>query len=232
MARFTVVGDYLYTVSYNNLTVISLADPSNPVIIKNSGISFPWGDIETIYPFEEFLLIGSRSALYIYDISIPSKPREVSRVQHFTSCDPVVASGEYAYVTLNGGRTCTAGSRNELIVYSIADIRSGKSPIELTSVTMTNPRGLGVDGAAARLFVCERGLEMYDISDPASLNYSNLIDTSTEVPGAQNMDAYDVIVLSEQATVIVVGSTGLYQFDYSTDKLILISYIPVVQDNE
>ncbi len=60
MARFTINGDYLYTVDSRWLNVISLADPSEPFVIEEVHIGL---DIETIFTMDDYLFIGSRSAI-------------------------------------------------------------------------------------------------------------------------------------------------------------------------
>ncbi|MGV3658020.1 MAG: hypothetical protein ACO1NX_08695 [Chitinophagaceae bacterium] len=46
MARFTIVGNYLYTVDKSDLKVFEIADPSNPVFKQTVPVGF---EIETIY---------------------------------------------------------------------------------------------------------------------------------------------------------------------------------------
>ena len=157
--------------------------------------------------------------MYIYDISRPDFPQYLSKTIHITSCDPVVAYGNYAYVTLNStlSRMCTRGS-DELQIY---DISNPQRPTEVfVDRSMTSPRGLGVDGVAARLFVCDNGLKVYDITDPEAPLW---IDDLTDIPEANGIDTCDVIPLNGH--LLLIGSDGLYQFDYTGDKLAFISKI-------
>ncbi|HEU4901386.1 MAG TPA: hypothetical protein VFT06_01310, partial [Flavisolibacter sp.] len=112
MARFTIVNDYLYAVSSSELYSLSLTDPAAPQLTatKNMG----W-NIETIYPFRDRLFIGSRTGLFIYSLADPSSPTQLSQFAHATSCDPVIANDNYAYVTLRAGTTCN-GTINQLDV--------------------------------------------------------------------------------------------------------------------
>ncbi|MDR2894781.1 MAG: hypothetical protein LBU97_04905, partial [Alistipes sp.] len=69
MARFTIAGDYLYTVNDYELTVVSLADPARPVDVQR--IHLGMSGVETIFPMDSLLFIGSQGAMFIYDISRP-----------------------------------------------------------------------------------------------------------------------------------------------------------------
>src|SRR5690606_21363599 len=80
-------------------------------------------DVETIFPYGEKLFIGSASAMYIYDISDPKNPARQGTVSHIRACDPVVADGNYAYVTLRNNNSGCGGSQNILNIY---DISAGK----------------------------------------------------------------------------------------------------------
>jgi hypothetical protein len=85
---------------------------------------------------------------------------------------------------------------------------------------MYNPRGLGVDGK--KLFVCEHGLKIYDISDPA---FPKWIDDLSKIPEASNIDTYDVI--PRDGILLLIGKDGLYQFDYTEENIKFLSKIEV-----
>ena len=73
MARFTLMNDYLYTVSYRELYSFNVSTPQDPKYINKSVI--PDNQmIETIYPFKNKLFIGSTTGMYIYDVSTPGSP--------------------------------------------------------------------------------------------------------------------------------------------------------------
>lgn len=111
MARFTIVGDCLYTVDHTTLKVVDITNPAHPGAMPFKDVELGF-DIETIFCYDDMLFIGSRSAMHIYDISRPHYPSELSVTRHFTSCDPVVADGGYAYVTLNSDNaSCWRGTR-------------------------------------------------------------------------------------------------------------------------
>ena len=63
-------------------------------------------DIETLSLYDGYLYIGSRNGMFIYNTTNYEEPALVSQVQHFTTCDPVIANNTHAYVTLKGGDLC------------------------------------------------------------------------------------------------------------------------------
>jgi len=219
MARFTIVDNVLYTVSNKDLKVIGITDAADPKYYPERDVPVGF-DIETIFPMDGSLFIGSRSSLYIYDISAPYFPLLLSQVGHLRSCDPVVAQGNYAYVTLNTNSVgCGGTSNNVLLIYNISDL---KNPILEKTVQMFGPQGLGIDGDI--LFVCDIGLKVFDISDP--LNIRQISDLA----GIGDVDvraAYDVIPVD--GLLILVAKEGLFQFDYSGSKLEFLSKITIKQ---
>src|SRR6187431_500552 len=56
MARFTIVNNHLYAVSNSALNVVSIVNGADPVFTNK--VQMTWG-IETIYPFNNRLFIGS-----------------------------------------------------------------------------------------------------------------------------------------------------------------------------
>ena len=198
MARFTIVNDYLYTVDNHSLHPISISKPADPVAGNLISAGF---DIETIYPFENKLFLGSMNGLYIYDISQPEAPTKEAEFTHGRACDPVIADGNYAYVTLREGTTC-GPTTNELEVVNVQDLHALSL---LKAYPMTKPQGLTKDDNL--LFICDDGIKMYDASDPANLVLKK------QVTGLETRDA-----IAWNKNLIVVASDGLYQYDYSNSS--------------
>lgn len=218
MARFTILGDYVYTVDNNRLKTAYIGNPAHPKAIPGSTQNLGFG-IETIFPYDRMLFIGSQTGMYIYDVVDPASPKRLSYTSHFTSCDPVVASGNYAYVTLNSDNANCGRGADELQVYDISDIKNPS--LIFNDRTIRTPKGLGVDAAAAKLFVCYRnGVKVYDITDPAN---PVVTDEISNVEGVDFIRTYDLIPLN--GLFILVGPDGLYQFDYTTENIRLISKI-------
>ncbi len=214
MARFTIVDPYLYALHDSYIQLVRIDDPVNPSLW--STVDVGWG-IETIFPYGNYLFIGSTTGMFIYDNTNPDNPRQLSAFAHVTSCDPVVAQGDYAYVTLRAGNFCRGGV-NRLDILDITDLTN---PLLVESYAMQGPFGLGIDGAT--LFVCDgvAGLKVYDVTDPMNID---LIAFET------NNETYDVILIPPLA--IVVGPDGLDQYDYTdvatTGELVLLSHLDVV----
>lgn len=197
MARFTIVNDYLYTVNNTSLGVFNIDNPGAPLQKNNISIGL---NIETIYPFENRLFIGSSAGMFIFNIHEPSAPEREGAFSHATACDPVVADGSYAFVTLRSGNNCQ-GNSDQLDVIDISDVLS---PQLIKTYSLSNPHGLGKDGDL--LFVCDGsdGLKIYDASNVENLEMIKHIG---------GLNAYDVIPWNGR--LIVIGAAGLYQFDYS-----------------
>ncbi len=219
MARFTITGDWLYTVNDSQLTVVSIADPEHPQ--KGDQISIGSG-IETIFPMDTLLFIGSQNGMMIYNIKRPEFPEFVASKMHIRSCDPVVAADTLAFVTLNSSLGTWCGSNTNLLqVYDISDIRNIPDPI--ATVSMTSPRGLAVDLDSKLLFVCDGGIRAYDIADPRN---PQRLYTSLGTPGVGTIEAYDCIIMDE-GRLLVIGADGLYQLGYDHEKFSLISKIDI-----
>jgi len=157
--------------------------------------------------------------MLIYDISNPEAPAYRSTFSHATACDPVVVSEQVAYVTLRGGNNCN-GFTNQLDVLDVSNL---DNPTLIRSYPMDNPHGLSVVGNT--LYLCEgsSGLKIFDVSNKNKVD-DNLLDQVTGIT------AYDVIVLPPGNHVMVVGQTGLFQFD-ATDRnnLVQLSMIQIGQ---
>lgn len=212
MARFTIVGDFLYTVDNTSLNFFNIASNGYPVASGTMNVGW---NIETIFPHENHLFMGSTTGMFVYDITQPGTPSYICELQHIESCDPVVVQGDYAYVTLRGGTQC-GNWLNQLDIIDVSDITN---PILKASHPMDSPFGLGVDGPT--LFVCDgaSGLRIWNVADPLN---------ASETDHLRNFETYDVIPTDGHA--MVIGPDGLYQFDYSNPAAMqMLSVIPIVK---
>jgi hypothetical protein len=206
MARFTLYKNYLYTVDRKNLQVFDLVVPTSPSRQSQINVGF---EIETLFPAQDHLFIGSQEAMYIYGLSQPAAPHLVSKYTHIRSCDPVAVWGGYAYVTLRAGNTCRGGI-NQLEVINIKNL---ESPRLTRSYPMQEPFGLGVDENL--LFVCDNGLKVYNSQQP---------DNLVLLKHYANFKGYDVI--PNQKELIVSAKEGVYLYQYTNSgELTLMSEI-------
>ena len=70
-ARFTIAGNYLYVVDNLSLKAFDISTNNSPVYKSKTEIGI---NIETIFPYQDKLFIGSSSTMYIYSLTDPSKP--------------------------------------------------------------------------------------------------------------------------------------------------------------
>lgn len=196
LSRFAQLSQRLYTVSWSDLKVFNVQQAAAPRYIQSIPLS--QGNIETIFPYQNNLFIGSRVGMFIYNASNPDQPRLLSQVTHVRTCDPVIADNDYAYVTLRGGGFC-GGPFNQLDIISLKDLLH---PALLKTYPLSGPEGLSKDGNL--LLICDgrEGLKLFNASDPYQLILLS------QVKGFQPTD---VIALGGMA--IATAKDGLYCID-------------------
>ena len=207
LARFAIVGDNLYTVTQSNVKIFDIKTANNPTYKVDQPIGF---GIETIFPLDNTLFLGSETGMYIYDISNPLTPKMISQYRHILSCDPVVANENYAYITLSAGATrCSRG----LTQLEVIDISNKKQPKVAKVYPMNNPKGLTLSGTD--LFVCDDKVKWFDATDNVNLVQKGVIDVK----------AHDAIAFGK--TLMLIGEKGLSQYDYSGQNPIFLSNIQI-----
>lgn len=215
MARFTISQGHLYTIDQYTLKSWNLGSPGNPGLVDEEHVGW---NIETIFPYEKMLFLGSTSGMYIYNISNPSNPAYSAVFQHANACDPVVVENNIAYITLRNGTRCQTYT-NQL---DVVDISNPIDPEFIKSYPMDHPHGLAVRNNI--LYLCEGdfGLKVFDVSDIENIDENQL-------DAYENMNGYDVISLQNDL-LLMIGSDGFYQFNSSDPKnLVQLSHIPVVK---
>jgi hypothetical protein len=214
-ARFTIAGNYLYVVDHMSLKSFDISQTGNPVFKGKTEIGL---NIETIFPYQDKLFIGSASSMYIYSLANAAKPARLAQADYSINmaCDPVVAKDSVAYAALRVEftGTCARGFGNSsLMVYNIKHI---SSPILMTQIGLQSPQGLGVKDSA--LYVCERaeGLKIFDVSSPYDPVFKMQINTET---------FYDVIPYGNVLICQVQGGFALYDIGVNPLEPVFISKI-------
>ena len=197
LTRFTIAGDYLYAVDNHFLYAYSLANPVKPEKVYTSPMAF---DIETVYSYNKYLFLGTKTGLYIYSIDTGSAPRLIGEAHHARSCDPVVANDSVAFVTLKSEGFCGPATSG-LYVH---DIKNIMSPLLKTTVELPEPVGLGLQDSV--LYVCcgTAGLKVFNVKKPYS---PALITTKT--------DGKFVDVIPYNGTLICFVQDGIILYNIS-----------------
>jgi hypothetical protein len=202
-ARFTIAGNYLYTVDRSSLKSFLISDPNNPVFKSKTDIGI---NIETIFPYQDKLFIGSSSTMYIFSLADPATPHQIGSATYQVrmSCDPVVVKDSVTYATLRADGPCGWGI-SSLVVYDVSNL---SSPVLRNTIPLTSPHGLGISGNA--LYVCngENGLTVFDVSNPFAPN---------QVSEIHDKIFYDVIPYDN--VLICQVSDGFALYDIGTNPL-------------
>jgi len=185
-------------VGNETLNVFNIANSSEPIFKGETYIGF---DIETLYALEDKLFIGSRLGMYIYDISAPENPLQLVEVSHVRSCDPVVSSGDFTYVTLHTNSSCD-GDINRLEIYNTGNLFYSEL---LTTVQMNQPIGLGL----YENYLLVTDLNVVRILDVSKPQFPNLV-SSIPVKG------FDLIIRDNE--LFVIGEESLFQYKLAIEN--------------
>lgn len=216
MARFGLYNEYLYAVDNSTLYMFDVNTPESPSGIGNQNVGW---NVETMFIYDDHMFFGTQTGMLIFSLDVATVPEYIGQFRHVTSCDPVVVSDGYAYVTLRGGNQC-GSNVNRLDVLELSDDYTDNQLLE--SYPMNGPFGLGIDDET--LFVCDgdAGLKVYDVSDKHHID-------DHQIANFPNINTYDVIPVN--GVLFMIGDDGFYQYDYSDlQNIFQVSFIPVAAE--
>lgn len=210
MAGMVLMNDNLYAITEMNS--VGIVDIRNAAVPKLDSNFFAGYVLQTIFPFEDKLFLGSAIGMFMYDVSDPKHPVSLGEFTHGRACDPVITDGSYAYVTLHAGDGC-GGERNELDVIDVKDLQHTSL---VKTYQLKKPTGLCKDGDV--LFICDDdAVKVYNASIPGALQLLQSIKSN---------EPYDIIATNNNA--MVINNDGLYQYNYSdVNQIRLLSFLPM-----
>lgn len=203
---------HVYIVGQSSMKVIR-DDGNSLTIVHNPQLDLIGEGLETVYPHDDYLFVGSRSAMDVYNISDASHPQHHYEFEHATSCDPVYPVDEVVYITLRTAEfSACPGNINALLVLDISDMNDID---EKKEIEMQSPYGMTM--IDDKLYVGEgkNGLKIFDAHHRLE---PTLILHDSAIP------AYDIIAHpSRPGTIFVTGPQGIRQYtqDVNTDDLTL-----------
>lgn len=211
--KIAVTSNHAYVIGDDEIYTFR-NDPSSMSYVGATKVT---NDLETIYPENNRLYLGTARSMEVMDVAMGDAPQHISSYDHPTSCDPVMPYGNVAYLTLRTGdfSGCN-GDQNTLDVIDISNI---SEPEIIEEITMTSPYGMCVSNNY--LFVGEgtNGLSIFNISDPTQ---PILAVTHT------GFEVYDILPHPTDPNKLLAASEiGLvqYQIDYSTLSVTPVSSI-------
>lgn len=199
-ARMIIDGDYLYAISGDTVQLFDITQPSMPNAQQQ--VKLTW-NIQTLFAYEDYLLVGAADGIHILDNTDRAAPFEIGDFRHAMTRDPVVAQNGVAYATLRRDDSIAGNAIvNQLNVIDISDVAN---PTLVETESLNGPSGLAVRGE--RLYVCDgtAGLIIYDVSNKFDAVFRNSVN---------RIECSDVIATDD--TLHVIGPQEYAQ--YSTES--------------
>ncbi len=203
--RITKSNDHIYVVSNSNMIIIK--DGEDGLSSNVERLINIKEEMETVFPHQNNLFVGSKTSMSIFDISNGSQPVELYEFEHATSCDPVLPYNDVAYVTLRTADFSECpGNINALLAIDITDL---SNPIQIDEKQLASPYGMSIINNHLYVGNGESGLSVFDVTDPQK---PTLVSTNADIV------AYDIIAdPTNSAYIFVAGDNGMNQYKIESD---------------
>jgi len=198
ISRFAIKDNLMYAIDANYLRVFDISNSDHPVLVESTKVDY---GLETIFIYGNYIYLGAVDGVYVIDINNPTAPHQLQKMEHHVSCDPVVVQNNYAYSTQRVSATGCGDhwTQSELAVYDVSNINQS---VLKNEIVMDEPFGLAAEGNW--LYVCDGGIVVFDITDPASPIRKDLVQVD---------NAHDIIL--NYPYMLVATSTSFELYNYS-----------------
>ncbi len=203
--RITKSNNHIYVASNSNMIIIN--DNENGLssdVVRLENIK---EEMETIFPYQNKLFVGSKTSMTIFDISKGEQPIELYEFEHATSCDPVLPYNDVVFITLRTADFSTCpGNINALLTIDITDL---SNPIQIDENQLVSPYGMSVIDDYLFVGNGKNGLSIFDVTNP---QVPILVNTDN------NIIAYDIIAdPSNIDYIFVAGDDEMNQYKIKED---------------
>jgi hypothetical protein len=161
-AIFAVIDTFLYYINNSSIVTMSISNPDNPVKLNETFVDWT---IETLFPTQRYLYVGSYSGMYIFDRSNPAQPVQTGTTTHIRAYDPVVVSDTMAYVTLRTN-WYSWYPQDELVMVNVSNPAQADS---LAAIPLLTPYGLAVSDTLLYVAQGTNGYCLLDVKDPMAV---------------------------------------------------------------
>ncbi len=182
---FRALNDYESSVG--SIIVVDFSDPQDPQI-TTEGVVDDYSTVGAVATFGDHLFVGKGRELVILDITTPSQPIEITRLDLGSGVNGIAADDGILYVAAAG-----SGLR-------IIDVSNPANPVEISSLATPGwATSVALDGQF--LWIGDNlSVGVVDISDP----FAPAMVGATGIPGW----AHDIAVNQQRA--VVAGGTGYF----------------------
>ncbi len=209
LASFNISGNHLLLVDKNRILSYDISKPEEP-IFKSEYVNQA-NIFETLFIMGDTVFVGSQQAMLIMQLSDDGQLQYRGSASHIRSCDPVIVSGNIAYLTTHTGAICPGD--NLLNIYDVSNIFSPKL---ITSKSMTNPLGLALNGDY--LYVCdlEDGIVVFNVSDTHNPILLNTVADDNIPKDIIILNSHEMLVLNEdRISFYDISNPSVPVFKYS-----------------
>jgi len=207
-ARMAIVDDYLYAISGDTVQLFNLEESSapSPWVLVEVGFN-----IETLFPHDNYLLVGAQSGVFILDNTDRASPMLVGQFAQATAQNPVVARANLAYVSLRSFETDEGEQLGENRL-EVIDISDPSNPQLLNTISMTRPAGMTIDGDSLHVCDGDSGLKTFSLENPREPRL---------MFGLPNARCKDLLMADD--VLVATGLEGIQQYDLTMGRPLLIS---------
>lgn len=206
--RIAYINDHVYVIG--NREIFTFSDTGELQLLSKTWIN---EILETIYPQDDALFVGTRNSMEIFSLTDPGQPKKTTTFTHATACDPVLPNGDVAYVTIRGGTTC-GGAVNGLFVIDVQNLSRARG---MQSIDMESPYGMTIINDLLYVGEGENGLKIFKIE---------VDDTLELLEHDKDIIAYDVIAHPTIPGILLVATPDGYgQYKITDSNKELLSWI-------
>lgn len=201
--RITKSNNHIYVVSNNNMIILNDSDFD----AKATRIENIKEEMETVFPYQNNLFVGSKTSMSVFDITNGNQPNEIFEFEHATSCDPVLPYKDVAFVTLRTADFSKCpGNINALLVIDMNDM---SNPTQTDEIQLASPYGMSVINELLYVGNGMNGLSVFNIDNTKK---------PVLIKKHDDIEAYDIIADPNHSDYIfIAGPIGMNQYLINED---------------
>lgn len=201
-SKFSISDNYLYFIKDEILQIRTFSSGGVP---QANAQMDEFGQIQSVLAYDNYLVLSGDRGLFVLDNRVRSAPRLIENFRSYTTCSPTFFMGNFGYIGVRTGACGRYTSNRGIFVHNFSE----PEPVLWQILAADNPYDIEIVGQQVLIADGANGILIHRTESSTAEGVIMQADQFIE------QDAFQLTAIPGSSIVVVVGESGIHQYDFS-----------------